>query len=337
MNNFGGASAVWKLEVIAAMGLLAAGLAAPTRAEETTQGRGRVADVSGFRVVPNSRATIVAGVPGAVGADQPAGGSPKAGRTALGQPQCLICLGGASSVQWTGATGSFRVDNVTNYRSSGTSGPLDLKMLATVAQPVWGNTISGYNFSASVSLNPLPAGYLYSNVNSGTVAFFGSSIPAGQYFLLLYLRENVSGTFYYVDWIQMTSKITCDGVSGCTTVQAPPSCTEDANTMCLLGGRYRVTGRWKNQYAGGAQANLQKARLTDETGAFWIADANTYEFMIRVNTATDNGKAWMSILTFTDVEFWVAVTDVTNGQSKEYHSDPGNRTLIFDPDTFVYP
>ena len=45
----------------------------------------------------------------------------------------------------------------------------------------------------------------------------------------------------------------------------------------------------------------------------------------------------MSILTFTDVEFWVAVTDVTNGQSKEYHSDPGNRTLIFDPSTFVFP
>ncbi len=115
------------------------------------------------------------------------------------------------------------------------------------------------------------------------------------------------------------------------------TCAEDATTMCLLGGRYRVTGRWKNQYAGGAQANLQKAKLTDVTGAFWIADANTYEFMIRVNTATDNGRAWIAILTFTDVEFWVAVTDMTNGQSREYHSDPGNRTLIFDPNTFVYP
>jgi hypothetical protein len=178
---------------------------------------------------------------------------------------------------------------------------------------------------------------MYSNVNSGTASFFGSSIPAGQYFLLLYLRENVSGTLYYVDWIQMNNKITCDGVSGCTTVQAPVPCSEDAYTMCLLGGRYRVTGRWKNQYAGGAQANLSKVKLTDVTGAFWIADASTYEFMIRVNTATDNGRAWMSILTFTDVEFWVAVTDVTNSQSKEYHSAPGNRTLIFDPNTFVYP
>ena len=68
---------------------------------------------------------------------------------------------------------------------------------------------------------------------------------------------------------------------------------------------------------------LEKTKLTDVTGAFWIADANTYEFMIRVNTATDNGRAWMSILTFTDVEFWVAVTDVTNGQIEGVPQRPG--------------
>ena len=77
--------------------------------------------------------------------------------------------------------------------------------------------------------------------------------------------------------------------------------------------------------------------LTVVTGAFWIANADTYEFMVRISTGTDNGKAWVSILTFTDVEFWVAITDVVNGQSKEYHSAPGNRDLIFDPSFFVYP
>ena len=316
--------------------LLAAVLLALPASAEEARGTGRRAPAGGLTAIPPVPGPAPApDVLGRAEAGLPSAGL-AAGRTALGQPQCLICLGGAASVQWAGATGSFHVDSISNYRSSGTSGPLDLKMIATAAQPVWGNTISGYNFSASVSLNPLQAGFQYSNVNSGTVSFFGSSIPAGQYFLLLYLRENVSGTFFYVDWIQMSNKITCDGVNGCSTVQAP-SCTEDAYTMCLLGGRYRVTGRWKNQYAGGAQANLQKTKLTDVTGAFWIANASTYEFMIRVNTATDNGRAWMAILTFTDVEFWVAVTDVTNGQSKEYHSDPGNRTLIFDPSTFVYP
>jgi PKD repeat protein len=114
-------------------------------------------------------------------------------------------------------------------------------------------------------------------------------------------------------------------------------CTADTYTMCLVNGRYMVTSHWKNQYAGGAAANLSKAKLTDTTGAFWIADANTYEYLIRFNTATNNGRTWIAIPTFTDVEFWVDVTDTVGGQSKEYHSAPGNETLIYDPYFFVYP
>ncbi len=45
----------------------------------------------------------------------------------------------------------------------------------------------------------------------------------------------------------------------------------------------------------------------------------------------------MAIPTFTSVEFWIAVTDTKTGQFKEYHSSPGNVTLIYDPTTFVYP
>jgi hypothetical protein len=116
------------------------------------------------------------------------------------------------------------------------------------------------------------------------------------------------------------------------------SCVEDAYTMCLVNGRYKVTSHWKNQYAiPVTTANLSKAKLTDTTGAFWIADASTYEYMIRFNTVTNNGRAWISIPMFTDVEFYVAVTDTVNGQYKEYHSAPGNRTLIYDPFYFVYP
>ncbi len=127
-----------------------------------------------------------------------------------------------------------------------------------------------------------------------------------------------------------------DDVSMAATTSGA-SCNEDAYTMCLVGGRYKVTSHWKNQYAGGAVANLAKTRLTDTTGAFWTADANTYEYLIRFNTSTNNGRAWIAIPTFTDVEFWVAVTDTVNGQYKEYHSNPGNQSLIYDPSYFVYP
>ena len=115
------------------------------------------------------------------------------------------------------------------------------------------------------------------------------------------------------------------------------SCTEDALTLCLIGGRYRVTTHWRNQYAGGALSNLNKTRLTSATGAFWLFDSSSIEYLIRVNTATDNGRAWIAIPTFTDVEFWVLVQDTVNGQAQTYHSAAGNRTLIYDPYFFVYP
>src|ERR1035437_696999 len=232
-------------------------------------------------------------------------------------------LGGGWAVRGNGASGSFHVDTISNFRSSGTSGSLDLSVVLTSSAPVYGQTISKYSFSDSYSLNPLAAGYQYSNVNSGTVGIYGASIPVGQYWQLLYLREYSGGTWYYADWIVM-GKVSCNG-AGCSSVA---SCTEDAYTMCLIGGRYRVTSHWRNQYAGGATANLSKAKLTDATGAFWIADASTYEYLIRFNTATNNGRAWIAIPTFTDVEFWVGVTDTVNGQTKEYHSNPGNQTLI---------
>jgi PKD repeat protein len=137
-----------------------------------------------------------------------------------------------------------------------------------------------------------------------------------------------------------------DGSSQCPksntiTVTEPSgtagSCVEDPLTMCLINSRYKVTSHWKNQYAGGALSDLNKTRLTDATGAFWLSDSSSFEYLIRIDTATNNGHAWISIPMLTDVEFWVVVTDTVNGTSNEYHSLPGKPLLIWDPLFFVYP
>ena len=317
--------------VVAAL-CLTAGIAEPGRAEETARGTGKVTDLSAFRAAPDA-GVAVTGAPSGESSDA-LSPEPAAGRAALAQPGCTICLGGTGSTQWNGASGSFHVDTITNNRSSGTSGSLDLRVALSSSFPVYGQTLTYYSFSDPIALNPLAAGYMYNNVNSGTVTYYGSSIPSGLYWALLYLREYQGGGVYqYLDWIVMSGQVSCNG-SGCSVVSP---CTEDAYTMCLVNGRYKVTSHWKNQYAGGAMATLFKAKLTDTTGAFWIADANTYEYLIRFNTATNNGRAWISIPTFTDVEFWVDVTDTVNQQYKEYHSNPGNQTLIYDPYYFVYP
>jgi len=172
----------------------------------------------------------------------------------------------------------------------------------------------------------------YSNTNDADGDFvqhtFDVSAFAGQT-VAIGIQANINNdanTVFLLDDVSLTSVSSSGG-----------SCVEDSLTMCLVNGRYKVTSHWKNQYAGGAVANLSKAKLTDNEGAFWIADASSHEYLIRFNTATNNGKAWVAIPTFTDVEFWVAVTDTVNGQSKEYHSNPGNQTLMYDPSFFVYP
>ena len=252
---------------------------------------------------------------------------------ALDQAQCSVCLTGHASVLWNGGTGSFHVDHVVN-KTTLTTGSLRLQAILQSTLPTWGQSIYAIGLSDIYTLYPLAAGYEYPDVNSGTLNFHGSSIAPGTYYLLLYLTEFVSGSWFYDDWIVMSRQVICDG-HGCATLV--PSCSEDATTMCLVGGRYRVTSTWKNQYAGGRVSGLNKTRLTAATGAFWLLDSNAYEYFVRINTATDNGRAWITITTFTDVEFFVTVEDLFGGQSKTYRNPPYSSALIYDPFFFVYP
>jgi hypothetical protein len=197
--------------------------------------------------------------------------------------------------------------------------------------------VSAYD-TLTVSLTDASGGLLrsfhtYSNLDAsaGYVYFqhsFDVSAYAGRTVRVQFdsYQDSTNATVFLLDDVSLIAT----GVGG-------SSCVENANTLCLIGGRYRITSNWQNQYAGGAASMLNKTRLTDATGAFWLSDGDTYEYLIRIKTATDNGRAWIAIPTFTDVEFWITVEDLTNGQLKTYHSLPGNRTLIYDPYFFVYP
>jgi subtilisin family serine protease len=193
----------------------------------------------------------------------------------------------------------------------------------------------GFSSGISLSASGLPAGATasfspatISSPGSGTSTMSistSSSTPADTYDVTV---TGSGGGKSHAATIFLAVRVSSVG---------PSSCVEDAATMCLTGGRYQIRSHWKNQYAGGAVSILSKAKLTDVTGAFWIANSSTYEYLIRFNTATDNGRVWIAIPTFTDVEFWIDVTDTRTGQSNEYHSPASNRTLLYDTNTFVYP
>jgi hypothetical protein len=352
MRLFERTSVVKQFEAVSSWGLavaalcLSAGLAEPSLAEKVPE----ESPARAFLHVDSTQKPVVKGVLKAVPTHPDAAHSAYRPDSAVPSPNPLtsttgptsaapkrapalantINIEGTASYSLAGSTGFFTADRVANHRSGGTSGTLRLELWATTNSPASGS-VSGYQLAID-TLGTLAAGTSFNNINSGTFTY--TQPASGCYYMSLLLTEFDGSGYPYVDYALFPNRVAFQGGS-CSG--PPPSCTEDAYTMCLVNGRYKVTSTWKNQYAGGATATLSKARLTDVTGAFWIANPSTYEYMIRVNTATDNGRAWMTILTFTSVEFWVDVTDTKTGQFKEYHSAPGNVTLIYDPSFFVYP
>ena len=257
-------------------------------------------------------------------------------RASLYQSGCDICMSGSNSVQWNGGSASFSVPQITNNRSGGTSGSLRAEYVVTSTYPVYGSTINSYQFTGYDAFSPLQGGYYYAASSSGTVASYQDAIPAGTYWVVIELLEYSGSGWVYDDFGVDSSQVSCNGVSGCSVIAA---CVEDAYTMCLGGGRYKVTSRWQNQYVGDTVTTpMLKTDLTDVVGAFW-KDAGAYQFFVSVNPATAalNGHTWVAMNTFSGVEFWIDVTDTVSGQFREYHNPPENKTLVEDRTFFVYP
>ena len=106
--------------------------------------------------------------------------------------------------------------------------------------------------------------------------------------------------------------------------------------MCLVGGRYRVTSYWRNQYAaapGGAlqgEADGRNRRVLDRgLQHVRVPDQVQHGHEQRQNLDRDSHVNRRRVLG--------GRADTVGGQTKEYHSVPGNQTLIYDPFFFVYP
>jgi sugar lactone lactonase YvrE len=227
---------------------------------------------------------------------------------------------------------------VTTLAGSGAQGSVDGTGTAATFYYPDGVAVdsSGNVYVADYMINKIrkitPAGVVTTLAGSGAQGNADGTGSAATFYGPAGVAVDSSGNIYVADTQnEKIRKITLSGGGG------GQNCTADAYTACLIGGRYKVTSHWQNQYAGNQVSTLSATKLTDATAAFWLFGADTYEYLIRINTATDNGRAWISIPMFTDVEFWIEVTDTVRGQYYEYHSPAGNKTLIYDPTFFVYP
>jgi len=112
-----------------------------------------------------------------------------------------------------------------------------------------------------------------------------------------------------------------------TAAAAHPAepCAEDATTLCLLGGRYRVQVDWQDQHnhRAGVGGALPYA---DRTGFFWFFKPDNVELVVKVLDGTPvNGKVWVLYGALTDVGYTLTVTDTATGHDvKRYVNQPGD-------------
>ncbi len=93
------------------------------------------------------------------------------------------------------------------------------------------------------------------------------------------------------------------------------------NTLCLLNGRFRVTGTWRNQFDGSTGVTVP-IRNTDVSGFFYYNDPSNVELIMKILDFGSEIKVFYSQLT--NLQFTLTVTDSLTGRSKNYSNTPGN-------------
>ena len=144
-------------------------------------------------------------------------------------------INGSISYLVGGGVLEFWADEVANTRTSGTSGSLKLQLWATSVYPVFGNTITG-TVLGSYDLNPLPAGWQYNNIYSGTLPF--NAPPTGCWWITMMLVE------YRPPWEYQDLR-TFDNQQDFSTGACGTTCYDDTweeDDVCLNGNQIQVGG-----------------------------------------------------------------------------------------------
>jgi hypothetical protein len=98
------------------------------------------------------------------------------------------------------------------------------------------------------------------------------------------------------------------------------ACHADADTMCLLGGRFAVEMTWRNQYNNTSGVGIP-TRLSDLTGAFAFTDPKNLEILLKT---LDFGDRILVIYgSLSNLEYTLRVTDVLSGTVKTYSNPAG--------------
>jgi hypothetical protein len=110
------------------------------------------------------------------------------------------------------------------------------------------------------------------------------------------------------------------------------TCVPGVQQLCLQGGRFGVSVRWRTNTANGAGTAVTQS---DQTGLFWFFDASNIELIVKMIDGRGlNGFFWTYYGGLSDQEYWITVADAQTGASRTYHNDPGSLCGLGDVNAF---
>jgi lysyl endopeptidase len=106
----------------------------------------------------------------------------------------------------------------------------------------------------------------------------------------------------------------------------PGTCTQDATTLCLNGGRFEVQVSFETDE--GELGDGQAEPLTSDSGYFWFFNAANIELVVKVlDGCGSNQHFWVFSGGLTNVEVVMTVTDTETGGQKVYANPLGTAFL----------
>lgn len=100
------------------------------------------------------------------------------------------------------------------------------------------------------------------------------------------------------------------------------SCVESADTLCLVGDRFRVVATYRTQ--SGASGRAGAVEITEDTGYLWFFDEANVEAVLKVLDACAlNQSFWVFGAGLTNVAVEITITDTLTGEVRTYNNDLG--------------
>lgn len=111
-------------------------------------------------------------------------------------------------------------------------------------------------------------------------------------------------------------------------------CVPGATRLCLAGGRFAVTARWKD-FDGNTGDGKAVPLSGGDTGYFWFFGEDNVEVVLKVLDGRPvNGKFWVFYGALSSVEYTLTVTDTETGAVKTYSNPAGRLGSVADTGAF---